>query len=64
MGAPISAILADIFIQYMEHKHIYPILRMREIMAYYRYVDDILIIYDSIKQISNKQRNLTTYNQL
>jgi hypothetical protein len=27
--APISAILAEVFIQYMEHKYLYPILRMR-----------------------------------
>jgi hypothetical protein len=46
MGAPISAILTEVFIQYVEHKYMYPVLRTREIMAYYRYVDDILIIYD------------------
>jgi hypothetical protein len=47
MGAPISVILAEIFIQYIEHKYIYPIIRTREIIAYYRYVDDI--IYDQHK---------------
>jgi hypothetical protein len=49
MGAPISAVLSEIFIQYMEHKYIYPILRTREIVAYYRYVDGILIICDQHK---------------
>jgi hypothetical protein len=48
MGAPISEILAEVFIQYMEHKYIYPILRTRKILAYYIYVDD------DKKQISNK----------
>jgi hypothetical protein len=46
MGVPISAILAEVFIEYMEHKYIYPVLRTRKILAYYRYVDDILIVYD------------------
>jgi hypothetical protein len=43
MGAPTSAVLAEIFTQHMEHKHIYPILKTQEIIAYYRYVYDILI---------------------
>jgi hypothetical protein len=49
MAAPISAILAEIFIQYKEHKYIHPILRTREIMVYYKYVDVILILYDQHK---------------
>jgi hypothetical protein len=44
MGAPISAILAEVFIQYMEHKYIYPVLRTRKILSYYRYMDDIPIV--------------------
>jgi hypothetical protein len=47
MGAPTSAILAETFIQHMEHEHIYPILKTQEIIAYCRYVDDI--IYDQDK---------------
>jgi hypothetical protein len=50
MGAQTSAILTEIIMQHMEHKYIYPILRTREIIAYYRHVDDnILVIYDQIK---------------
>jgi hypothetical protein len=45
-GAPTSSILAEIYIQHMEHTQIYPILRKQQIVAYYRYGDDILIIYD------------------
>jgi hypothetical protein len=43
MGAPTSAIQADILIKHMEHAHIlvYPILKTYKIVAYYRY-DDIL----------------------
>jgi hypothetical protein len=43
MGAPTSAILAETFIQHMEHKHRYPILKTQEIISYYTYVDDILM---------------------
>jgi hypothetical protein len=43
MGDPISAIIAETFTQHMEHKHTHPILKTQEIIAYYRYVDDILI---------------------
>jgi hypothetical protein len=62
MGAPTSAILAEIFIQYIEHKHLYPIVKTQEIITYYRYVDDVLIIYDqnktNIEQILNKFNNM------
>jgi hypothetical protein len=45
MGAPTSAILAEVYIQNMEHKQLYPILTRHQIMGYFRYVDDVLIIY-------------------
>jgi hypothetical protein len=38
MGAPTSAILADIHI---EHKQLYPILLKQKNIGYFRYVDDI-----------------------
>jgi hypothetical protein len=47
MGAPSSAILAEIFLQNNEHNEIYKILRKHKIEGYFRYVDDKLIIYDS-----------------
>jgi hypothetical protein len=49
VGAPAWAILAKIFIQHMEHLYLYPIPKTQNITAYYRYVDDILIIYDKRK---------------
>jgi hypothetical protein len=45
MRAPTSAILAEIFIQYLEHNHIINILKKHNITDYYRYFVDILIIY-------------------
>jgi hypothetical protein len=49
MGAPTSVILAEVYIQHMEHKQLYPILTRYQIMGYFRYVDDILIIYNQNK---------------
>jgi hypothetical protein len=51
--------------QYMEHTQIYPILTKQQIVAYFRCVDDILIIYDEKKQIQYTHlMNLTKYNLL
>jgi hypothetical protein len=62
LGAPTSAILAETFIQHMEHKYIYPILNTQQIIAYYRYVDDILIIYN--KKKTNIEETLTHFNNI
>jgi hypothetical protein len=62
MGAPISAKLAEIFIQHIEHKHLYPILKTQEIIAYYKYVDNILIIYDQSK--TNIAQTLNEFNNI
>jgi hypothetical protein len=62
MGAPTSAILAEAYIQNMEHTQIYRIVKTHQIIAYFRYVDVILIIYDNkntnIDQILNEFNNL------
>jgi hypothetical protein len=34
----------------MEHKQIYPILIKQQILAYFTYVDDILMIYNQNKK--------------
>jgi hypothetical protein len=47
MGAPSSAILAEIYLQSVEHHEIYDILIKNKIKGYFRYVDDILIVYDT-----------------
>jgi TusA-related sulfurtransferase len=46
MRAPTSAVFAEIFIQHLEHNHIIHTLRKHNILDYYRYVDDILIVYN------------------
>ena len=62
MGAPTSAILAEIFIQYLEHTTIIDILNKYQIIDYFRYVDDILIFYNS--HISNIDDMLYEFNNI
>jgi hypothetical protein len=50
MGAPILAILSEVYtIQRLEHTSITDILNKHKIIDYYRYIDDILIVYDERK---------------
>jgi hypothetical protein len=62
MGAPTSSILAEIYIQNMEHTKTHPILIKQQIIAYFRYVDDILIIYDQKK--TDIKYTLDKFNKL
>jgi hypothetical protein len=62
MGAPTSAILAEAYIQNIEHTQIYHILKTQKIIAYFRYVDDILIIYDN--KNTNIDQTLNDFNNL
>jgi hypothetical protein len=48
MGSPISSIMAEIFLQHLKEQYI-KLLDSRNTIFYTRYVDDILIIYDSNK---------------
>jgi hypothetical protein len=62
MRAPTSSILGEIlYVQNMEHTKIYPILNKQQIIAYFRYVD-ILIIYDQKKTDINY--TLDEFNKL
>jgi hypothetical protein len=62
MGAPTSAILAEIFIQYLEHIDILKLLQKHHILDYYRYVDDILIIY--YENYTNIDNTLADFNAI
>jgi hypothetical protein len=46
---PTSAILSEIFLQYLEHNIILSILSKHHVDSYNRYVDDILIIYNNMR---------------
>jgi hypothetical protein len=68
MGAPTSAIPSEIYLQYIEHTHthkyiyIYHTLQKHNITSYHRYVDDILITYNSTK--TNINNTLEEFNNI
>jgi hypothetical protein len=43
-------VLAEAYIQNMEHKQMSPILIEHQIIGYFRHVDGILLIYDQRKK--------------
>jgi hypothetical protein len=46
MGALSSSVLADIFLQHTEHLHLSRLSEKHSIINYFRYVDDILVVFD------------------
>jgi hypothetical protein len=63
MGAPSSAFfLAEIYLQFLEHNQIMQLLKKHKIISYHRYVDDILIIYDTTN--TNINNTLTDFNNI
>jgi hypothetical protein len=53
MGPPISSILAEIFLQNLENKWYPNMINKRHIQYIARYVDDVLIVYDSALATAN-----------
>jgi hypothetical protein len=54
MGTLKSSIFSELLLQYTEHTSMLTILKYYKIVGYFRYVDDILIIYDNrITEIMN-----------
>jgi len=49
MGEPTSSIFSEIYLQYIENIKFYDILIKHQIEGYFRYGDDILIIYKESK---------------
>jgi hypothetical protein len=49
MGAPTSTLLSEVYRQHLQHISIADILNKHKIIDYYRYMDDILIVYDERK---------------
>ena len=47
MGAPTSSIFSEMYLQYLEDTKLLDILTRHHILGYFRYVDDILVVYDS-----------------
>jgi len=58
MGSPISGMLAEVYLQYLEETYIKHCLENKEITYYRRYVDDMLIIFDQNKIDEHTIHNL------
>ena len=46
-GCPLFSILSEIFLLHAEHSHLPRLKQKHKIFNYFRYIDDILLIYDS-----------------
>jgi len=46
MDAPTSSIFSEFYLQHQENSKIYDLLRNHNVVGYFHYVDDILIIYN------------------
>jgi hypothetical protein len=57
MGSPISGTMAEIFLQYIENRHLKQLLDSKNIIFYTRHVDDIFIIYDTIRTTTDSIHN-------
>jgi hypothetical protein len=53
MGSPLSPLLADIYMDYFENNHILNNFFSKYILYYYRYVDDILLLWSGNKDQLN-----------
>ena len=62
MGALSSGLIAEIFLQHIEHSHLTHVTQKHEVINYCRYVDDILIIFDP--NHSNIQEIINDFNSL
>jgi len=62
MEAPSSSLIAEIFLQHIEHSHLTHLTQKHKIINYCRYVEDILIIFDpnhsNIPEIINVFKSL------
>jgi len=47
MGVPSSGILSEIFLQHIEDIHLPHLAQKHKLVNYFRFVDNILLIYDS-----------------
>ena len=62
MTAPTSSTLSEVYLQYLENTTIYELLIKHKVEGYFRYVDDILVIYKGDK--TNIHRVLEDFNNI
>jgi len=66
MGSPVCGTVAEIFLQQLEKTHVKHLIDSKHLIFYVRYVDDIIIIYDStLTSPTNIQHYMnTTHNNI
>jgi hypothetical protein len=62
MGAPTLLVLSDVYLHYLENSKIYNLLLNHNVVGCFRYVDDILVVYN--EDISNIDNLLHQFNNL
>jgi len=62
MGAPTSSILSEIYLQFLENTKIFDILKDKKVTGYFRYMDDILIIYN--ENTTDASQVLRSFNDI
>ena len=62
MGSPSSSIFSEIYLQYIENTAVYDTVLYNNITGYFRYADDILIVYDRTN--TDKIKSLDSFNKL
>jgi hypothetical protein len=62
MGAPNSSIFSELYLQFLANSTIYNFLLNYDLKGYFRYVDDILIVYDEEK--TNRDTLLECFNNI
>ena len=62
MGAPTSGLISEFFLQNLEHLHLTHLSNKHKIINYLRYIDDILLIFDS--NHTNIQNILDDFNAI
>jgi hypothetical protein len=62
MGASSSSTISEIFLQFLEHTKLILIAEQHQLINYFRYVDDILIVYDTLQTDINTTTN--SFNSL
>jgi hypothetical protein len=62
VSAPSSGLIAELFLQHLEHSHLPRITQKHRLINYCRYVDDIFLIFDP--EHTNIQKILEDFNSL
>jgi hypothetical protein len=62
MGSPTSSVFSEMYLQYMESMEIYNTLVCNNIMGYFHYIENILVVYD--KTFTYMDKVLESFNKI